>query len=518
MARAQGDNMAPKQEEVPLALITLALSLGTFMQVLDTSIANVSIPAIAGKLAVSPDQGAWVITSFAVSNAIALPLTGFLARRIGEVRLFVFATLLFTLASWACGLAPNLPILLFFRVIQGAVGGPMIPLSQSLLLRSYPPEKKGLALGLWSMTVVVAPILGPILGGYITDNISWPWIFYINIPVGIFTAFTVWELLADKETPRQYVPIDTIGVILLVIGVGALQILLDRGNDLNWFGSDTIVTLAIIACVAIAFFIAWELTDAHPVVDLRLFKIRNFAIGTTAMSLGYLVFFGGIVIFPLWLQTNLGYTAIWAGLAAAPIGILSVILTPLVGRSLHRIDLRLITTVSFLIFAFVSFWTASFPSNVDFDHLIWPRLVQGAAMATFFVPTVTMVLSGLPPARVASAAGLSNFMRLLAGSFGTSLSITLWTRRSTFHLYRLQSALAPEDPLVRHSLRVLKRHGLSTHAADKVLLEIAKSHAVVMATEDFFWLSGWIFLGLLVLVWFAKPPFGQGPPGGGGAH
>ncbi|HUW98352.1 MAG TPA: DHA2 family efflux MFS transporter permease subunit [Acidiferrobacter sp.] len=511
--------MATKTPEVPLVLITIALSLGTFMQVLDTSIANVSIPTIAGNLAVSPDQGAWVITSFAVSNAIALPMTGFLARRIGEVRLFVFATLLFTLSSWACGLATSLPMLLLFRVIQGAMGGPMIPLSQSLLLRSYPPDKKGLALALWSMTVVVAPILGPILGGYITQDISWPWIFYINIPIGIFTAFAVWELLRDQETPRQHVPIDGVGIGLLIVGVGALQVLLDKGNDLNWFGSDLIVTLAIVSAVALSFFIAWELTDEHPVVDLRLFKIRNFTVGTIAMSMGYLVFFGGIVIFPLWLQTNLGYTAIWAGLAAAPIGILSVILSPIVGRFIHRLDLRIITTISFLIFAWISFWTATFPINVDFYHLIGPRFIQGAAMATFFVPTVAMVLSGLPQSRVASAAGLSNFMRLLAGSFGTSLSITIWARRSTFHLDRLQSHLTPENPVVHHSLKILEGHGLSAHAAIAVLMRLVESRAVLMATDDFFWLSGWIFIGLLVLIWFAKPPFGtSGPGAGGGAH
>ncbi|MHB1565215.1 MAG: DHA2 family efflux MFS transporter permease subunit [Acidiferrobacter sp.] len=505
--------------EVPLALITVALSLGTFMQVLDTSIANVAIPTIAGDLAVSPDQGAWVITSFAVSNAIALPLTGFLARRIGEVRLFVWATLLFTLSSWACGLAPNLPILLFFRVIQGAVGGPMIPLSQSLLLRSYPADRKGLALALWSMTVVVAPILGPILGGWITQNISWPWIFFINIPIGIFTAFTVWELLADHETARGYVPLDTIGLGLLIIGVGALQVMLDKGNDLNWFSSHTIITLGIIAVVGITIFIAWELTDRHPIVDLRLFAGRNFAIGTIAMSLGYLVFFGGIVIFPLWLQTNLGYTAVWAGLAAAPIGVLSVVLSPIVGRNIHRVDLRLIASLSFLVFAWVSFWTSGFPSYVSFAQLIGPRFVQGIAMATFFVPTMAMVLSGLPPERIASAAGLSNFMRLLAGSFGTSLSITIWTRRTSFHAYRLRDDLAPQDPLVRHSLRVLERQGLSYHAAVATLSDIIRSHAVVMATDDFFWLSGWIFLALLALIWFAKPPFGMSDPGaGGGAH
>ncbi len=497
-----------ERPQLPLGIITVALALGTFMQVLDTSIANVSIPTIAGDLAVSPDQGAWVITSFAVSNAIALPMTGFAARRLGEVRLFVVATILFTLASWACGLAPNLATLLLFRVIQGAVGGPMIPLSQSLLLRSYPPDKKGLALALWSMTVVVAPILGPILGGYITEDISWPWIFFINIPIGIFTAFTVWELLSPHETERGHVPIDFIGIILLIAGVGSLQIMLDKGNDLNWFSSHTIIALAIVATVALSFFIAWELTEKHPVVDLTLFKERNFTVGTIAMSFGYMVFFGGVVIFPLWLQTNLGYTAVWAGLAAAPIGVLSVILSPVVGRNIHKADLRAIASFSFIVFALVSFWTSTFPSDVDFTHLIWPRFVQGIAMATFFTPVVTMVLSGLPQRRVASAAGLSNFMRLVAGSFGTSLSITVWTRRATFHDYRLLDYLTPQNPLYRLSVHALERMGLSGHAAVAFLIGMTRSHAVVMATDDFFWLSGWIFLALLVLIWFAKPPFG----------
>ncbi len=508
-----------QRPEVPLGLITSALALGTFMQVLDTSIANVSIPTIAGDLAVSPDQGAWVITSFAVSNAIALPMTGFAARRLGEVRLFVLATLLFTLASWACGMAPNLPTLLVFRVIQGAVGGPMIPLSQSLLLRSYPPDKKGLALALWSMTVVVAPILGPILGGYITEDISWPWIFFINIPVGIFTAFTVWELLSPYETERVHVPIDFVGIILLIAGVGTLQIMLDKGNDLNWFSSHTITALAVIATIALSFFVAWELTEKHPVVDLTLFRERNFTVGTIAMSLGYMVFFGGVVIFPLWLQTNLGYTAVWAGLAAAPIGVLSVILSPLVGRNIHKMDLRAITSLSFIVFAGVSFWTSTFPSDVDFAHLVWPRFVQGIAMATFFTPVVTMVLSGLPQKRVASAAGLSNFMRLVAGSFGTSLSITVWTRRATFHEYRLLDYLTPHNPLYQLSVQALEQAGFSYHAAVALLIGLTRSRAVVMATDDFFWLSGWIFLALLVLIWFAKPPFGAGDEGiGSGGH
>ena len=249
-----------------LALATLALALGTFMQVLDTSIANVSIPAIAGDLAASPNQGTWIITSFAVSNAIMLPITGWLARRVGEVRLFATAAALFTVASWACGLATSLPMLIFFRVVQGAVAGPMIPLSQSLLLANYPDDKKGMALALWSMTVIVAPILGPILGGWITDNISWPWIFYINIPVGFFSAFLTWQLLKHRESPITRQPIDIVGLVLLIVGIGSLQILLDKGNELDWFSSSFIAMLAAVSAVTLSFFIAWELKGKYPAI------------------------------------------------------------------------------------------------------------------------------------------------------------------------------------------------------------------------------------------------------------
>ena len=286
-----------------LWVLTLSLSLAMFMNVLDTSIANVAIPALSGDLGVSPSEGAWVITSFAVSTAIAVPLTGWLAKRFGEVRLFVASTLLFTLFSWLCGLASSLSMLVVFRVLQGAAAGPMIPLSQSLLLANYPQEKKGLALALWSMTTVVAPIFGPILGGWITDNISWPWIFYINIPVGLASGYATWRLLRSHETKTHKLPIDTVGLGLLVIGVGALQLLLDKGNELDWFGSQLIVTLAVVSAVSLSFFVAWELTEKHPVVDLTLFKGRNFAAGTVAITFAYMTFFGSVVIFPLWLQT-----------------------------------------------------------------------------------------------------------------------------------------------------------------------------------------------------------------------
>src|SRR5438128_9223525 len=267
-----------------LALGTIALSLATFMNVLDTSIANVSIPAMSGDLGVSPDQGTWVITSFGVANAVSLPLTGWLTQRYGQVKLFTASILLFVIASFLCGLAPSLGMLIVFRIIQGAVAGPMIPLSQSLLLSSYPKAKAGTALAMWSMTTLVAPIAGPLLGGWITDNISWPWIFYINVPVGLAAAGVTWIIYRTRETPTHKRPIDGIGLGLLVLWVGALQIMLDKGKDLDWFGSTQVWILAIAAVVGLALFVVWELTEEHPVVDLHLFARRNFWTSSLAMS------------------------------------------------------------------------------------------------------------------------------------------------------------------------------------------------------------------------------------------
>lgn len=507
----------PPLQGAPLILVTVALALGAFMQVLDTSIANVSIPAIAGDLAVSPNQGTWVITAFAASNAIMLPLTGWLARRIGEARLFALSTLVFSAASWMCGLAVNLPMLVFFRVIQGAVAGPMIPLSQSLLLANYPQEKKGMALALWSMTVVVAPVFGPILGGWITDNISWPWIFYINVPVGMIAAYVSWQILKERERPAERRPIDILGLVLLAVGVGSLQVLLDKGSDLDWFGSNVIVALAIIATVALSVLVVWELTEEHPVVDLHLFARRNFTVGVVAISLGYLTFFGSVVVFPLWLQTQMGYTATWAGLAAAPIGLLTLVFSPLVGRNLHKVDLRLLVTFAFLVFAFTSFWSADFNTGVDFFQLIMPRLIRGIGIAFFFVPLTAMTLSGIPDSLLASASGLSNFLRILAGSFGTSLSITLWQRRETVHQSHLVDGVNPYNPISNEAIQHLHALGLSDHGALAVIARNITNQAVMLSTNDIFWLSGWIFLALMVFVWLARPPFGSGAADSG-AH
>jgi len=298
-----------------LALLTVGLALGTFMEVLDTSIANVAVPTISGNLGVANSEGTWVISSYSVASAIAVPLTGWLARRVGEVRLFTISVLLFTIASAACGFASNFETLIAFRLVQGLVSGPMVPLSQTILMRSYPPAKRGLALGLWAMTVIVAPIFGPVMGGWITDNYSWPWIFYINVPIGLFSGICAYLLLRGRETKTTKQRIDAVGLALLVIGVSCLQMMLDFGKDRDWFNSTFIVTLAIVAVVSLAFMLVWEATEKEPVVDLSLFRDRNFALGAMIISFGFMAFFGSVVIFPLWLQTVMGYTAGLAGLA-----------------------------------------------------------------------------------------------------------------------------------------------------------------------------------------------------------
>src|SRR5438105_8152715 len=416
----------PPLHGMPLVLGTVALSLATFMNVLDSSIANVSIPAIAGDLGVSPSQGTWVITSFAVANAISVPLTGWLTQRFGQVRLFVGSVLLFVLASWLCGLAPNIESLIFFRVVQGLVAGPMIPLSQTLLLGSYERSKAGSAMAMWAMTVLVAPVVGPLLGGWITDNISWPWIFYINIPVGLVAAGITWSIYHKRDPGPRRVPLDYVGLGLLVLWVGALQIMIDKGKELDWFNSGQIVMLAIVASAGVLFFLAWELTETHPIVDLRLFGQRNFLMATAALSVAYGVFFGNVVLLPLWLQQYMGYTSSLACMALAPVGVLAIMLSPWVGKNVAKIDPRRLATVAFIGFALVLWMRSGFNTQATFTTIMIPTVLQGAAMAFFFIPLQAIIFSGLQPERMPAAAGLSNFVRITAGAFGTSIMTTLW--------------------------------------------------------------------------------------------
>jgi DHA2 family multidrug resistance protein len=498
---------------------TIALSAAVFMNVLDSSIANVSIPTIAGDLGVSATQGTWVITSFAVSNAITVPLTGWLTQRLGQVRLFVLSTLLFVLASWLCGFSWSLASLVTFRVIQGAVSGPMIPLSQSLMLASYPKSKAGMALALWSMTILVGPVAGPLLGGWISDNYNWPWIFYINVPIGLVAGWASWQLYKSRDSVKNNVPIDKLGLTLLVVWVAALQILLDKGKDLDWFSSNLIVTLAVVAIIAFVFFVIWEITEKHPVIDLTLFKELNFTSGTITLSVAYGVFFGTNVLLPLWMQNTLGYTATDAGIASAPVGILAIIFSPIVGKLLSKYDSRYISTISFLIFALISYMRSKFNTDVDIYTIMVPTFIQGAAMATFFIPLTTLTLSGLDHHRLPAAAGLTNFVRLLCGAFGTSITTTLWENRATLHHAQLTEAAKPGEPAFDAISGMLAHHGLSHTQSAGLINGIINEQAFTMSAADFFYASAILFVILIALIWIARPePPGSDSGSAAGAH
>ncbi len=495
----------------------MALALATFMNVLDSSIANVSLPAISGDLGVSTAQGTWVITSFAVANAIAVPLTGWLTQRVGQVRLFTASVLLFVIASWLCGLSPNIETLIGFRVLQGFVAGPMIPLSQTLLLASYPKAKAGTALATWAMTVLVAPVAGPLLGGWITDNISWPWIFYINVPVGLVAAAMTWSIYRKRDPGPRRLPLDMVGLALLVVFVGAMQIMVDKGKELDWFTSSQIVTLAVISVVAFLFFLAWELTEEHPIVDLNLFAQRNFVVGTMSLALAYGLFFGNIVLLPLWLQVYMGYTATWAGLATAPVGLLAILISPWVGKNVNRIDPRTLATVSFIGFGIVMGMRAKFNTEADFVTILIPTVLQGAAVAFFFIPLQALVFSGLSPERMPSASGLSNFVRITAGAIGTSLFTTLWDSRARLHHAHLAESMSQSNNTLVQLLAQLRAGGLSETQALATVNRMMDQQAYTMAVTDLFYLSSMVFFLLIGVVWLARPKL-DAAVGPGGAH
>lgn len=499
-----------------LALSTVGLSLATFMQILDLTICNVSLPTIAGNLGVSNDQSTWVITSFAVSNAIALPLTGFLTRRFGEVRLFAACTLLFALASLLCGIAQSMEMLIFFRVLQGAVAGPMYPVTQSLLVGIYPPAKRGMALAILSMVTIVAPVVGPILGGVITDNYSWPWIFLINVPIGLFACAVVTSQMRGKVENTGRPKIDYIGLVALIIGVGSLQIVLDKGNDADWFDSNFIIIGSIVAVIALVVFVIWELTDRDPIVDLRLFRHRNFTTGTLALMLGYSAFFAVVLLVPLWVQRNLGYTATWAGFAMAPVGVIPVLTTFFVGKYATRLDLRVLAAISFFAMGATCFLRSGFYLEIDYYHVAMAQLWMGVGVALFFMPTLTILLSDLKQEEIASGSGLATFLRTLGGSFSASLTTMLWTRRAVFQHERLAEHITVYDPTTQVALQRLGEG--DPMRAVSVLNNMVTQQAYQLSFNEVFHLLGWLFFALVLLIWFAKPPFLAKPAAVSGGH
>ena len=510
MSAAPGAQPAPLAGGA-LAITALALALGTFMQVLDSTIANVSLPTIAGNLGESTDTGTWVITSFAVANGIALPLTGWLMGRFGVVRTFVVSVILFTIASFLCGMAWNLGSLIAFRVLQGAVSGPLIPGSQTLLIAIFPPHKRSTALGIWSMTTLVAPVMGPLLGGYISDNYHWAWIFFINVPFGIVAAGVSWRFLRSRETPTHKLPIDKVGLGLLALWVGSLQIVLDLGKNADWFSSAMITVTALIAAIAFAAWVIWELTEKHPMVDLSLLKRRNFAFGTIAFCLGYALFFANTLLLPLWLQTQLGYTATWAGVVAAPSGAVAVLLTPFVARFSNRIDARWMATIAFLAFAASFFMRGNLTTYSSLTNFMLPLAVQGIAMSTFFLAMINISLDGIPPERVPSATGISNFSRITAGSFATSLVTTMWDRREALHQSRLSEVVTPDSAAYAAATAQLNRLGLDQMQAMTVTTRQMVGQAYLLSSVDLFTACGWLSLGMIAVVWVTRRPK---PPAG----
>jgi DHA2 family multidrug resistance protein len=364
------------------------------------------------------------------------------------------------------------------------------------------------------MTSILAPIVGPLAGGWLTENLSWHWVFLINLPFGVLVATLVWALFRNRESPRREVPVDAVGLGLLVVGIGALQILLDRGNELDWFGSPLIVGLAVVASIALVVFIAWEWTEAHPIVDLRLFARRNFVVGVTSLMLGTVAFFGTVVMLPLWLQSYQGYTALWAGKMLAFGGVLPVILGPLVGANLNRVDARAVATFGFLSFAVVAFWSARFTPDVDFWTVAATRFLMGLGISCFFLPIITISLSGLPVERIASASGISNFMRILGSSFGIAILTSTWEHRAIVQHARLAESVNVFSPSTTDYLQQLAQLGLQPQAALSEIDRVVTQQSYLMATNAVLCLSGMLMVSLLLLIWWARPPFTIKGPGG----
>ncbi|HVW73884.1 MAG TPA: DHA2 family efflux MFS transporter permease subunit [Rhizomicrobium sp.] len=509
--------MSGKAHETPLrggalAVTAFALAMGTFTQVLDTTVANVSLPTIAGDLGASTDQSTWIITAFVVANGIGVPLTGWLMSRYGVVKVFVLSMLGFTLASFLCGIAWSLESLVFFRTLQGALSGPIIPGSQALMLSIFPHNRRTSALAIWSITTLVAPICGPILGGYISDSFHWGWIFLINVPVGLLVVVLCWANLAARETPVKKLPIDMVGMGLLIVWAGALQVMLDEGKNDDWFASGWIVTLAIVSLIGFGAFLLWEMTEEHPVVDLSLFKSRNFALGTLVFCLGNGVFIANMLLIPLWLQTQLGYTATWAGLVSAPTGAIAVLVTPLAARMMARYDARWVATIAFAASA-ISYWMrAGLTADASFTAIAVPLMVQGISSGSFFIATISILLDGLPPSRIPAASGLSNFARIIAAGFSVSLVTTFWDRREAFHQSRMADMTSAYAPALNNVLSSLHDLGLSELAAKSAVTRGMIGQAYLLASLDMFTVSVWLCLLAIAIVWLCRRSEPHGPP------
>lgn len=495
----------PRPLSGPLLIIgAIALSLCTFMQVLDISIANVAVPYIAGDLAISSQDGTWVITMFTVGNAISLPMTGWIASRFGHTRTMVAATFFFTLFSVLCGFSFSIEMLVLMRFIQGFVAGPLIPLSQSLLIMSFPKKGRNLGLAIWNMVVVVGPIAGPILGGWITYNYSWPWIFYINVPIGVLCCFVIWNIYQKRESKIKKLPIDWVGIILLAIGVSALQILLDKGQEYDWWNSSAIWSLTTISIISLSILVVWEFTSRHPIIDFRLFKNRNFALGTVLTALSYMVLFAAIVISPLMFQTYMGYTALLAGLAVSTMGIAPFFTVLLIAKLMNKISLRLLVATSFALYGATFFYFTTFDTSVTIGNIALSRFYLGFGICCFLAPLTALSFAHFPANKLAMGQGIFHFFRIFMGGVGASLSVTLWERRATHHHSNLVDSITPYNPVSKSLFSKLKGFNIEGQKALQVVDDMAWDQAFMLSLNDIFWISAWGFVILFFGAFFFK--------------
>ena len=480
-----------------LALAGVILAAANFVVVLDMTIANVSVPNIAGGLAVSGNEGTYVITSYAVAEAISVPLTGWLAARFGTLRVFTGGLLLFGLFSALCGLSASLGFLVVSRILQGFAGGPLMPISQTLLMMIFPKNKQMTAMAIWSVTTLMAPVLGPIIGGYICDSWGWQWIFFINIPLAIICSMAAVVILKPFETPILKSKIDLVGLMLLILFVGSIQLMFDEGQKLDWFSSNEIIALCVVSILGFISFLIWELTDANPIVNLHIFKNRGYAISVMTISITFGAFFASMVLTPLWLQTNMGYTATWAGLALAANGMLAIVAAPFAAKMSGKVDLRKLISMAILWLAGVTFFRSFGNSDMTFAQIAIPLLFQGMAMPFFFIPLNGLALSSVPPNQIASAAGLMNFMRTLTGAFATSVVTTVWDNQATSNRTEIVSMMQPHQEV---SLAILNAQ--------------VESQSVMLATNQTLFSIAIVFVIAASIIWFAPKPKTVANPSG----
>jgi DHA2 family multidrug resistance protein len=507
---------APKSEWRPRHnpwLITLTVMMAVFMEVLDTSIANIALPHIAGSLSATPEEATWVLTSYLVANAIVLPMTGWLGNYFGRKRVLLSCIMMFTVASVLCGLAWSLPTLVLARILQGVGGGAMVPIAQSIMLESFPPQKRGVAMAAFAQGVVVAPILGPVIGGWITDSYSWRWIFYINVPVGIFAVVMARWVVEDPPYIKRDVKasIDYIGFGLLAVWLATMQIVLDKGQEADWFGADWVRWFTLVSILSFLAFVWWEFQSDHPLVNLRVFKNRNFTVGLILMTSLAAILYGTTAQLPLFLQTLMGYPALQAGYAMSPRGVAAFFTTFLVGRLVGKIRMRTMLFFGFSMLAYSSWLLSRINLQVGMGSVIWPSVFNGIAISFIFVPLTTATMSQLGQQQIGNASGLYNLMRNLGGSIGIAFVTTMLARGAQVHQSLMVGHLAPDNPAFVQQLAAAKNvlgqqtdSVSATKQAYSGLYSLLDQQAHLWAFVDNFYIFGLLALGGIPLIFLFK--------------